>query len=84
MRHKLEIMVDQIQAETADQGEIGGQGRIPGGFCTLTCPVYKWEQLCEVALKSYPSGAEGDPNAFEYYVQWKSMPVGAEGIAAMQ
>ena len=78
MRQKLEGMVNQIEAETADQGENNGQGRIPGGFCTLTCPVYKWEQLFEVALKSYPSGAEDDPNAFEYYAQWKSNPVGAE------
>ena len=45
MRQKLEGMVNQIEAETADQSENAGQGRIPGGFCTLTCPVHKWEQL---------------------------------------
>ena len=63
MRQKLEGMVNQIEAETADQGENGGQGRIPGCFCTLTCPVHKLEQLFEVALKSYLSGAVDDPNA---------------------
>ena len=71
MRQKLEGMVNQIEAETADQGENNGQGRIPGGFCTLTCPVHKWEQSFEVALKFYPTGKENDPNVFEYYVQWK-------------
>ena len=70
--------MNQIEAETSDQDENNGQGRMPGSLCTLTCPVHKWEQLFEVALKSYPSGAVDDPNAFEYYAQWKSMPVGAE------
>ena len=44
MRQELEAMVHQIEAETADAGENGGAGRIPAGFCTLTCPVYKWHQ----------------------------------------
>ena len=61
MRQKLEGMVNQIEAETADQGENNGQGRIPGGFCTLTCPVYKWEQLFEVALKAYPQARRTIP-----------------------
>ena len=60
MRQKLEDMVNQIEAGTVDHGENGGQGRIPGGFRTLTSPVYryKWEQLLEVARKSHPSGAK--------------------------
>jgi hypothetical protein len=45
MRQQLEAMVHQKEAETADAGENGGAGRIPAGFCTLTCPVYKWHQL---------------------------------------
>ena len=44
MRQQLEAMVHQIEAETADLGENAGAGRIPAGFCTLTCPVYKWRQ----------------------------------------
>ena len=84
MRQKLDAMVNQIEAETADQQENGGQGRIPGGFCTLTCPVYKWEQLFELALKSYPSGEPDDPNGFEYYTQWKSMPFGTERNTSMR
>ena len=84
MRQKLDGMVNQIEAETADQDEHGGQGRIPGAFCTLTCPVYKWEQLFDVVLKSYPKGASEDPDAFEYYTQWKSLPFGPERDTAMR
>ena len=84
MRQKLEGMVNQIEAETADQKENGGQGRIPGGFCTLTCPVYKWEQLFDLALKSYPSGAPDDPNSSEFCTQWKTMPCGADRNTAMR
>ena len=84
MRYKLDGMVNQIEAETADHFENGGQGRIPGGFCTLTCPVYKWEQLFDVVLKSYPSGAADDLGSFEYYAQWKSLPLGPERDTAMR
>ncbi len=45
MRQELEAMVHQIETETADNGENGGAGRIPAGFSTMTCAVYKWEQL---------------------------------------
>ena len=41
MRQELEAMVHQVEAETADLGMNGGAGRIPSGFCTLTCAVYK-------------------------------------------
>ena len=77
MHQKLEGMVNQIEAETADQGEHAYEGRIPGGFCTLTCPVYKWEQLFDVVLRSYPSGKADDPDACEYYTQWKRLSLGA-------
>ena len=84
MRQQLEGMVNQIEAETADQKENGGQGRIPGGFCTLTCPVYKWEQLFDMVLKSYPSGSSDDPNAMEFYCKWKALPIGQERNMAMR
>ena len=84
MRQKLDAMVHQIESETADQNENGGQGRIPGGFCTLTCPVYKWEQLFDVVLKSYPSGSPDDPGAYQHYTQWKSLPFGSERDSAMR
>ena len=63
MRQKLDGMVNQIEAETADQQENGAQGRIPGTFCTFTCPVYKWEQLFDVVLKAYASGSAENPDA---------------------
>ena len=56
MRQELEAMVHQVEAETADLGMNAGAGRIPAGFCTLTCAVYKWAQLHETVMKSYPSG----------------------------
>ena len=59
MRQELESMVDQIETETADSGENGGAGRLPAGFCTLTCPVYKWEQLHTTILKSSEPGERG-------------------------
>ena len=84
MRQQLEGMVNQIEAETADQKEKGRQGRIPGGFCTLTCPVYKWEQLFDMVLKSYPSGSSDDPNSCEFYCKWKALPLGQERNMAMR
>ena len=51
MRQQLQAMVHQIEAETADADENGGAGRVPAGFCTLTCPVYKWHQLHDCVLK---------------------------------
>ena len=53
MRQELESMVDQKETETADNDENDGAGRLPAGFCTLTCPVYKWAQLHTTLLKSY-------------------------------
>ena len=84
MRQELEAMVHQIEAETTDAGENGGAGRIPAGFCTLTCPVYKWHQLYESVLKSYPSGAPHDPKARQYYERWKSESPGLARDAAMK
>ncbi len=57
MRQELEAMVHQIEAETADNGEQAGTGRIPAGFATFTCAIYKWEQLHSTILKSYPPGS---------------------------
>ena len=58
MRQHLEAMVDQIEHETADLGENHGAGRLPAAFCTLTCQIFKWEQLYQTILKSYHRGAE--------------------------
>ena len=77
MRQELEAMVHQIETETADNGENGGAGRIPAGFSTLTCAVYKWEQLHTTILKSYPPGSASDPQAREYYQQWRNLPDGS-------
>lgn len=65
-------MVHQVEAETADLGMNGGAGRIPSGFCTLTCAVYKWAQLHETVLKSYPSGPSDNPAFREYYTKWQA------------
>jgi hypothetical protein len=83
MRQELEAMVYQIEAETADIGENAGAGRIPAGFCTLTCPVYKWKQLHETILKSYPSGSIEDRRSRDYYQQWEHVPPGSARDAAM-
>ena len=54
MRQRLDAMVNQIEAETADQKENAAQGRIPAGFCTLTCPVYKWDTFrCGAEIVSF-------------------------------
>ena len=74
MRAEPEAMVHQVEAETADLGMNGGAGRIPSGFCTLTCAVYKWAQLHEAVLKSYPSGPADNPAYREYYTQWQTLP----------
>ena len=84
MRQELEAMVHQVEAETADLGMNGGAGRIPSGFCTLTCSVYKWEQLHATLLKAYPSGDAGDASCKEYYTQWESLPPGPAREAAMR
>ena len=76
MRQHLEAMVHQIEAETADLGLNGGAGIIPAGFCTLTCPVYKWSQLHHTVLKSYPSGDPLDPKCREHYLHWEALPPG--------
>ena len=74
MRQELEAMVHQLEAETADAGENAGRGRIPGGFCTLTCPVYKWRQLFDTVRKSYPHGDPADPQCAEYDRLWEQQP----------
>ena len=84
MRQELEAMVHQIEAETADTGMNGGAGRIPSGFCTLTCSVYKWAQLHATLLKAYPSGDADDPACREHYTQWESLPPGSAREAAMK
>ena len=66
MRQELEAMVHQIEADTADLGENAGGGRIPAGFCTLTCPVYKWHQLYDTILMSYPHGDPAGPQCREF------------------
>jgi hypothetical protein len=55
MRQRLESMVDQKEAETVEEYETLGRGRLPAAFATLTCSVYKWAQLHDVLLRSYPS-----------------------------
>ena len=79
----LEAMVHQLEAESADLGMNGGAGRIPSGFCTLTCAVYKWAQLHETVLKSYPSGPSDNPTYREYYTQWQTLDPGSAREAAM-
>ena len=77
-------MVHQVEAETADLGMNGGAGRMPSGFCTLTCVVYKWAQLYETVLRSYPSGPSDNPTYREYYTQWKALPPGSAREEAMK
>ena len=84
MRQELEAMVHQVEAETADLGMNGGAGRIPAGFCTLTCAVYKWAQLHDTVLKAYPSGPSDDPTYREYYTQWQALPPGSARKTAMK
>ena len=84
MRQELEAMAHQVEAETADLGMNGGSGRIPSGFCTLTCPVYRWAELHETLLKSYPCGPSDDPANREYYTQWTALPPGSAREAAMR
>ena len=84
MLAELEAMVHQVEAETADLNMNGGAGRIPSGFCTLTCAVYKWAQLHETVLKSYPSGPSDNPAYREYYTQWKALPPSSAREVAMK
>ena len=84
MRQELESMVHQLEAETADAGENAGGGRIPAGFCTLTCAVYKWKQLFDTVLKSYPHGNPQDLQCGEYYRLWEQQPPGSARDAAMK
>ena len=56
-----ESMVHHVEAETADLGMNDGAGRISSCLCTLTCAVYKWVQLHDAILQSYPSGDSTDP-----------------------
>ena len=84
MRQELEAMVHQLEAETADLGMNGGAGRIPSGFCTLTCAVYKWTQLHEKILQSFPSGPADNPAYREYYTKWQAEPPGSARETAMR
>ena len=84
MRQQLEAMVHQVEAETADAGENAGAGRIPAGFCTLTCPVYKWSQLFDTVLKSYPAGDPEDPQCADFYRGWEKQPPGSARDATMR
>ena len=84
MRAELEAMVHQVEAETADLGMNGGAGRIPSGFCTLICAVYKRAQLHEAVLKSYASGPADNPAYREYYTQWQTLPSGSAKEQAMK
>ena len=77
MRQELESMVHHVETETADNGENAGAGRIPAGFCTLTCAIYKWEQLHSTILKSYPPGSASEICAREHYQQWRALPHGS-------
>ena len=79
MRQGFGAMVHWVEAETADLGANGGAGRIPSGFCTLTCSVHKWAQLHETLLKAYPSGDAGNPACRERYTQWMSLPQALPG-----
>ena len=53
-------------------------------YCPLTCPVYKWTQLHETILKSYPSGSIEDRRSRDYYQQWEHVPPGSARDAAMK
>ena len=77
MRQELESMVHQLETESADNGENAGAGRIPAGFCTLTCAIYKWEQLHSTILKTYPPGSASEVCAREHYQQWRALPHGS-------
>lgn len=79
MRQELESMVHQLETESADNDENAGAGRIPAGFCTLTCAIYKWEQLHSTILKTYPPGSANEISAREHYQQWQSLPHGTVG-----
>ena len=67
----------QTETETEDNGGNGGAGRIPAGFSTLACAVYKWAQLNTPTLKSHPPSSASDEHAREYYEQWRSLPAGS-------
>jgi len=65
MRQCLEALVDQKEQETADLNENAGRGRLPAGFCTLTCAVYRWSALHDVILKAY------SPEERQEYLKWR-------------
>ena len=67
MRQKLESMVDQIETESADAGENGGRGRLPAGFCTFTCAIYKW-----LIIRSLSASERAE------YLQWQTLDPGPE------
>jgi len=72
MRQCLEALVDQKEQETADLNENAGRGRLPAGFCTLTCAVYRWSALHDVILKAY------SPEERQEYLKWRYVEDEAE------
>ena len=72
-------MAHQMEAETADTVMNGGAGRIPSGFCRLSCPVYKWAQLHATLLKAHPSGDADDPACREHYTRGSRYPQALPG-----
>ena len=83
LRQELEAMVHQVEAETADLGMNDGAGRIPSCFCTLTCVVYRWSQLHDPVVKSYPSDGIADPAHRDYYTRWREISPGPARETAM-
>ena len=67
MRQRLESFVDQKEQETADVNENMGRGRLPAGFCTLTCAIYRWSSLHDIILQSYPQEERAE------YLAWKQI-----------
>jgi hypothetical protein len=67
MRQCLESLVDQKEQETADVNENLGRGRLPAGFCTLTCAIYRWSSLHDLILRSYPIEERSE------YLKWKDV-----------
>jgi hypothetical protein len=67
MRQCLESFVDQKEQETADVNENLGRGRLPAGFCTLTCAIYRWSSLHDLILRSYPIEERSE------YLKWKDV-----------
>ena len=74
MRQRLESFVDQKEQETVDVNENLGRGRLPAGFCTLTCAIYRWSSLHDLILRSYPIEERSE------YLKWKDVAEQSERI----